>query len=72
MTISQKYFKGKPKWVKSAALDSDGELWFYGCDKSELESRGLSYEVPYPEVKSKFSGIILNIDWIESATNRIY
>lgn len=35
--LTQAVFEGQPDWVKSAAVDSDGELWFYNVKSSELQ-----------------------------------
>lgn len=69
----QKYFKGQPDWIQSLAIDSSGELWFYGCPKSEVRNHGVSFDVDDPTVRSKYSGINLlhlNTSWSESRTNR--
>ena len=71
MSLSQNVFNNKAKWVKSAAVDSDGELWYYGCTKSELDNRGLSYETWDPSELAKFSGKVLpSENWMTSATDR--
>ena len=35
--LTQAIFKDAPDWVKSATVDSNGELWFYNVKSSELQ-----------------------------------
>lgn len=35
-TLTQEIFKGAPDWVKSAAVDDDGEVMFYEVLKQNL------------------------------------
>ena len=34
--LTQEVFKDVPEWVKSVAVDSDGEAWGHEVDKSML------------------------------------
>ena len=36
MLLTQEVFKDAPKWVKSVAVDSDGEAWGYEVNKDML------------------------------------
>ena len=35
-TLTQDIFKGAPEWVRSAAVDQDGDAWGYGCTTKDL------------------------------------
>lgn len=35
-TLTQDVFKDAPEWVRSAAIDSDGEAYFYEVSKENL------------------------------------
>lgn len=35
--LTQAIFDGAPDWVKSAAVNPDGDAWFYSVPKSELK-----------------------------------
>lgn len=35
-TLTQDVFKGAPDWVKSAAVDGEGDLWFFECKACHL------------------------------------
>ena len=35
--LTQDVFKDAPDWVRSAAVDDDGQAWGYACKKADLQ-----------------------------------
>lgn len=57
-TLTQEVFKDVPEWVKSVAVDSDGEAWGHEVNKDML--------VPLPYIGKGYN----TTDWKRSVIDR--
>lgn len=70
--LTQDIFKDAPDWVKSAAVDADGDAYFYDVDKSKLTKGVLGeYLISVSGGNYKVAGSDYDTtNWLSSAINR--
>ena len=72
MSLTQAVFDNAPDWAKSAAVDSDGEAYFYSVSKSDLEMSESWYAYLHnDDVSVDFIGEYDATDWQNSAIDRV-
>lgn len=64
-----------PEWAESAAIDGNGEAWFYACDKSKLKiEKSFGVYGHYPNIQTSDLSFIGSgydtTNWENSAINR--
>lgn len=60
-----------PKWAKSAAIDSNGDGFWYEDTKRSLRVLDMSHDVSYTTQRAKFiSSGFSTENWHQSAINR--
>ena len=69
--LTKSIFSAAPRWVKSAAINADGEVYWYNASKSQL---GQTYTEHFINVwmtrQSKFVGKTDATNWQNSAIDR--
>ena len=69
--LTQAIFNGAPDWVKSAAVDSDGDTYFYSVFKKKLRVSGLWWGYKHiPTTTCDYVGEFDATDWQNSAIDR--
>ena len=71
-TLTQDVFKGAPDWVRSAAIDGDGDLWFFGCKAGYIIPDGRSGWFQ-TKIRCKYAVVARYYDttnWQQSAIDR--
>lgn len=70
--LTQEVFKGAPDWVESAAVNGDGDAYWYNSQECFLaQSHAEHYINAWIERKSKFIGEGFDAtDWRDSAIDR--
>ena len=54
--LTQAIFNDAPDWVQSAAVDSDGGAYFYGCNTKGIFQHELLFDVCYAGDRADFIG----------------
>lgn len=77
-TLTQDVFKGAPEWVRSAAVDKDGDAYWYSMEKSMLYANRFFHQFSYRQTLGEnlarqcycFGGGYDTTDWQNSAIDR--
>ncbi len=70
--LTKAIFSSAPKWVKSAAINADGEVYWYNASKDQLSQTHCEHFISvWITRRSKFVGKHPNpVDWQNSAIDR--
>lgn len=70
--LTQAIFRGAPNWVKSAAVNADGSVYWYNVSKDQLSQKDGEHVIrPWITRQSKYVGKIRGFkDWQTSAIDR--
>lgn len=68
--LTQDIFKDAPDWVKSFALDSNGELHAYSVEKKWLSTCGFYHHAPLGSYSELYEVDYDATDWQNSAIDR--
>ena len=71
-TLTQDVFANAPEWVRSAAIDGDGDLWFFGCKAGHIIPDVSSgwFQTKIRCIYAVYSRYYDTADWQNSAIDR--